>query len=89
MKTTRAILWFVVLLMVSSGSLMVISSSAPATPLWLCTDLVSVFVAWGAIAMFAIVHHLAKLESELAKYLENPADLEAAKRLAEFLRKSA
>jgi hypothetical protein len=35
------------------------------------------------------VAHVAKLEEELAKYAENLSDPEAAKKLAEYLRKSA
>jgi hypothetical protein len=77
---------FVVWLLVFSAILLVLSLFGPSSTRTAYLGL-AVFGTQVAVGLGWIVGHLAKLESELAKYLENHTDPEAAKALAGFLRK--
>lgn len=88
MITIQMIRWFVIWLLVFSvglllGSLVLASSAARTAFL-----LVAIFGVQVTIAVAWIAAHVAQLEHELAKYVENHAEADAAKKLAEFLRKS-
>ncbi len=89
MITVRMIRWFVIWLLAFSVLLLVLAfifvpAGTREVHLVLAVVLTQITIPLGWLAA-----HVARLEEELAKYVENPADPEAAKKLAEFLRKSA
>ena len=88
MITIQMIRWFVIWLLVFSVGLLLGSLALASTAARTAFLLVAIFGTQVAIAVGWIAAHVAQLERELAKYVENHAEADAAKKLAEFLRKS-
>ena len=84
MITIQMIRWFVIWLLVFSVGLLLGSLALASTAARTAFLLVAIFGTQVAIAVGWIATDAAQLECELAKYVENHAEADAAKKLAEF-----